>query len=141
MNIDCLLYRTVHHLLVRPVRDGEEMGRHLVPPLADVHLDDRVGVDRVAPVRVDHHAEQARVGVDELGLVAGLEIPQDGRVIEVRHVGHVLTLLHLGRVDLLELGGLEGLGLPPNLDLSLVAIDLLQWKNTTLITNLTTSSV
>ena len=54
---------TIHHLGVGAVGDGEEMRRHLVPPLADVHLDHRVRVDRVALVRVDHHAEQARVGL------------------------------------------------------------------------------
>ena len=47
---------------------------HLIPPLADVDLDDGVGVDGVADVRVDNHAEEARVGLQELkkhGLEAG----------------------------------------------------------------------
>ncbi len=38
--------------------------------------------------------------VDELGLVAGLEVVEDGGLVEVGQVGHVLTLLKLGRVHL-----------------------------------------
>ena len=32
--------------------------------------------------------------------VSRLEIPQDGSFVEVGEIGHVLTLLELGRVDL-----------------------------------------
>ena len=39
-----------------------------------------------------------RVGVDHLGLVAGLQVPEDGGVVEVGQVDHVLALLELGRV-------------------------------------------
>ena len=53
-------------LLVGTVGDGKEVGRHLVPPLADVHAHHAVGVDRVPLVRVDHHAEQARVRLDHI---------------------------------------------------------------------------
>ena len=52
-------------LLVGAVGDGKEVGRHLVPPLADVHPHHAVGVDRVPLVRVDHHAEQARVSLNK----------------------------------------------------------------------------
>lgn len=39
------------------------MGRDFVTPLADVHLDDAVGVDRVSLVRVDGHAEETRISL------------------------------------------------------------------------------
>ena len=42
-------------------------------------------------------------------LVASLEVPEDGAVIEEGQVGHVLALLKLGRVDLAEVLGLEHL--------------------------------
>ena len=80
-----------------------------------VDLAHPVGVDGVALVWVDnlgngnmissprergqtmaYHNEEARVGVDHLGLVSGLQIPEDGRVVEEGQVDHVLTLLKLG---------------------------------------------
>ena len=39
------------------------MGWDFVTPLADVHLDDTVGVDRVSLVRVDGHAEETRISL------------------------------------------------------------------------------
>ena len=41
-----------------------------------------------------------RVGVDHLGLVARLQVPEDGGVVEEGQVHHVLALLKLGRVHL-----------------------------------------
>ena len=38
--------------------------------------------------------------VDQLGLVASLEVVEDRGLIEVGQVGHVLALLKLGRVHL-----------------------------------------
>ena len=37
--------------------------------------------------------------MDHLGLVAGLQVPEDGGVVEEGEVDHVLALLKLGRVD------------------------------------------
>ena len=45
--------------------------------------------------RLTYHKE-ARVGVDHLGLVAGLQIPEDRSVVEEGQVDHVLALLKLG---------------------------------------------
>ena len=46
--------------------------------------------------------------MDELGLVAGLQVPEDGSVVEVGQVDHVLALLELGGVDTADLTGLQG---------------------------------
>ena len=43
--------------------------------------------------RCCYHNKEARVGVDHLGLVSGLQIPKDRRVVEESQVDHVLTLL------------------------------------------------
>ena len=48
-----------------------------------------------------------RVGVDELGLVSGLQVPEDGGVVEVGQVDHVLALLKLGGVDATNLTSLK----------------------------------
>ena len=48
-----------------------------------------------------------RVGMDHLGLVAGLQVPEDGGVVEEGQVDHVLALLELRRVDSTHVGGLE----------------------------------
>ena len=37
--------------------------------------------------------------MDHLGLVAGLQVPEDGGVVEEGQVDHVLALLELRRVD------------------------------------------
>ena len=71
---------------------------YLVPPLAQVDLAHPVGVDGVALVGVDDNHEQTGVGVDHLGLVAGLQVPEDGGVVEEGQIDHVLTLLKLRRV-------------------------------------------
>jgi hypothetical protein len=39
-------------------------------------------------------------GVDELGLVAALQVVEDRSIIKVGQIHHVITLLKLGRVDL-----------------------------------------
>ena len=46
--------------------------------------------------------------MDHLGLVAGLQVPEDGGIVEEGQVDHVLDLLELGRVDLAHLGCLVG---------------------------------
>ena len=45
---------------------------HLVSSLAHVELGDALRVDRQPLVRVDHHAEQARVGLKRCGLIDSL---------------------------------------------------------------------
>ena len=72
-----LVLRVVHHLRVRPVGGGKEVRRHLrgcfyqvfkltphlVSPFPDIHLASPVRVDGEPLVGVDHHAEEARVGL------------------------------------------------------------------------------
>merc|ERR1711963_780420 len=97
----------LEHVPVGALSDGPEMGWALVPPLTKVDLAHPVGVKRVTLVRVDDHDEETRVGVDQLGLVPGLQVPEDGGVVEVGQVDHVLALLELGRVDAANLTSLE----------------------------------
>ena len=47
--------------------------------------------------------------VDKLSLETSFQVPVDRCVIQESQVGHVFTLLKLGRVDLADLRGLEGL--------------------------------
>ena len=69
--------------------------------------------------------QESRVGVDQLGHIACLQIPENCSLVEVGHVGHIVELLHLGRVDLHALGRLVGLRLPADLDVDLVSVDCL----------------
>ena len=57
-------------------------------------------IDGVPLVGVNDNTEEARVGIDQLGLEADLQVVEDRGVIQVSQVGHVLALLKLGRVDL-----------------------------------------
>ncbi len=52
---------TRQHALIGPVCYGEDVWRHLIPSLVDVHLDGCLRVDGEPPVRVHSHAEQSRV--------------------------------------------------------------------------------
>ena len=54
------------HALVSPISNGEDMRWDFIPPSADVHLNDGLGVNGVALVRVDGHTEQAGVGLEKL---------------------------------------------------------------------------
>ena len=39
------------------------------------------------------YTEESRVGVDQLGHVARLQVPQDSGLVEVGHVRHIIELL------------------------------------------------
>ena len=52
-----------HHLLVSTVRDGKQVRGNLIPPLADVELDNPVGVDGITLVGVDDNAEKTGVSL------------------------------------------------------------------------------
>ena len=54
---------TGQHVHVGTVGDAENVRRDLITAFADVHLDDTVGVDREALVRVDGDAEETRIGL------------------------------------------------------------------------------
>lgn len=54
---------TLHHAPVGRVCDGVDVGGHLVPLLALVHVDDLLAVDGQVLVGVDHHTEETRVGL------------------------------------------------------------------------------
>ena len=64
-------------------------------------------------VRVDGDTEEAGVGVDKLVDISDLQVPEDGGVIEVGQVGHVLTAVELRGVDLAHLVLLVHLLLAP----------------------------
>ena len=65
------------------------------------------GIDGVPLVGVNDNTEEARVGVDELGLEADLQVVEHRGIIQVSQVGHVLALLKLGRIDLTKFLRLE----------------------------------
>merc|ERR1719234_1569558 len=98
----------LQHVPVCTLRNGPQVRRAFVPPLAKVDLANAMGIERVALVGVHHNDKQAGVGVDQLGLVAGLQVPEDRSVVEVGQVDHVLALLKLGGVDTADLASLQG---------------------------------
>ena len=46
--------------------------------------------------------------MDQFSLITGLQVPEDGGVVEVGQVDHVLALLKLGGVDATNLASLQG---------------------------------
>jgi hypothetical protein len=81
--------------------------RNFIPTLSEVQLHYRWGVDREPLVRVNNDTEQARVGVDKLGLVPGLQVVKDGCVIKVSQIGHVFAFFKLRWIDLSNISRLE----------------------------------
>ena len=102
-----LIFKIEKHVAISSLSDGPQVGWDLIPPLAQIDLDHTLGVDGEALVGVDNNAEEARVGVDESGFEACLQVVEDRGVIEVGQVGHVLTFLKLVRIDLTNLLSLE----------------------------------
>ena len=91
---------TEAHGVVGSLSDGKDMRWDLVPPLTTVDTDGPHGVDGEPLVRVDSDTEETGVGVDQSLNVPLLQIEQDGGVVEVSQVRHVLAAVVLGRVDL-----------------------------------------
>merc|ERR1719412_967422 len=103
-----LILGVLHHATVGTLSDGPQMGWDFITPLAKVDLGAPEGVDRITLVGVDDNHEKTRVSMDQLALVASLQIPEDRSIVEEGQVDHVLALLELGRVDLANLSALQG---------------------------------
>jgi hypothetical protein len=58
-----LVLAILDHVAVGLISHGEKMGWHFITTLADVRLDDTLGVDGKTLVGVDDNAEEARVGL------------------------------------------------------------------------------
>ena len=82
---------------------------NFIPPFAQIKPYGGLGVDRKSLVRIDHDTKEARIGVNELALIARLEVPQHGWFVEIGQVGHVLALFKLGWIDLMDLLALQRL--------------------------------
>ena len=116
--------------MIGTLSNGKDVGRDFIPPLTTVDSDSSHGVDGEPLVGVDGDTEETRVGVDESLNVSLLQVEQDGGVIEIGQVRHVLAAVVLGRIDLGNKLLLEGLllalpGTLGDLDLDLVAGGLL----------------
>merc|ERR1719365_249115 len=93
-----LVLGVLQHATVGTLSNSPEVRRSLITSLAKVDLGASVSVKRVTLVGVDN--KKTRVGVDQFGLVTGLQVPEDRGIIKEGQVDHVLALLKLGRVDL-----------------------------------------
>jgi len=102
-----LIFGVDQHAAVGSFRDGPQVRRDFISPLANIELDNRLGVDGETLVGIHNNTEETRVGVDKLCLKADFQVVEDRGIIEISQVSHVLTLLKLGRVDLSNLGRWE----------------------------------
>merc|ERR1719376_1141479 len=109
------------HALVGALSHSEDVRPALCPPLTNIQLHGPQGVDGETLVGVDGDTEEAGVGVDELGLVPDHRVPEDASVSKEGEISHVLRHIKLGRVDLADFLGLEGLHLAINIDRDLLA--------------------
>ena len=95
----CVVFLVLQHVAISAFSNRPEMWWGFIPSFVHVDLADPRCVDWVTLVWVDHDHKEARIGVDHLGLVASLQVPEDRGVVEEGQVYHVLTPLKLGRVD------------------------------------------
>ena len=91
---------TEAHGVIGTLSNGKDVRGDLVPPLTAVETDGPHGVDGEPLVGVHSDTEEAGVGVDEPLHVTTLQIEEDGGVIEIGEVRHVLTAVILGRIHL-----------------------------------------
>lgn len=54
---------TLQHVMVSVISDGEDVGWHLISPLALVHVNDLLGIDGQSLVGIHSHTEKSRVGL------------------------------------------------------------------------------
>ena len=86
--------RVAPHRPVRRVRHGVHVRAQLPEPRAAVLLHHVPAVEGREPREgVDGDEDRARVGVDGVRGVAGAEVVEDARLVEVREGGHVLRVL------------------------------------------------
>jgi hypothetical protein len=98
------------HVHVGTIRDSENVGWDFITSSTLVDLDYTSGVDGVTLVWVDGNAEKTGVGVDEFHDVTGFQVVQDGSIVKVGQVGHVLAFLEFWGVNLCNQVLLEVLG-------------------------------
>ena len=77
-----LVLSVEQHAPVSCLSNGPQMRRALIAPLTKVDLGYPWGVERITLVGVDNYHEKTRVGVDHLGLVTSLQVPEDRCIIE-----------------------------------------------------------
>ena len=85
-----MIFASITHACIGPLSNTKDVGRALIPTLANVYFHSPLGIDWETDVRVDGNAEKARVGVDQLALVPNHRIPQDAGIIQVRQVRHII---------------------------------------------------
>merc|ERR1719270_2056557 len=98
----------LQHVPVGTLSNGPKMGWNLITSLAKVDLAHSMGVQRITLVWIDNNHEETRVCVDHLGLISGLQVPENRSIIKEGQVDHVLNLLKLGRIDLANFSSLVG---------------------------------
>ena len=57
--------------------------------------------------KITYHNKETRVCVDHLCLISGLQVPEDGGIVEESQVDHVLAFLKLWRVHTAHVRGLQ----------------------------------
>jgi hypothetical protein len=93
-----LVFSVGQHLLVGSISDGVQVRGHFVSLTATVGVDTVHSVHGEHLVGVNSDAEKTRIGVDKELSVSRSENVEDRGFVEVSQVGHVFTLVVLGRV-------------------------------------------
>ena len=96
-----MVFTITDHIGVGVVSNGEQMGRHLSPPLILILGHHLSCIDGKATVGVDSDTEETGVGVDQRVLVSHPQVVEYAGLVQEGHVGHVSDELVLGRVHLL----------------------------------------
>jgi len=76
------------------------VGWHFITPLATVQFGTPKRVDRETLVRVDGHAEETRVSINQLDVITLSKVMKDAGFVEECEIGHVFNLLELGWIHL-----------------------------------------
>jgi hypothetical protein len=90
----------VEHCTVGLISDGEHVGRLLIATTATIAIDGETVVDGESLVRIQHHKEETRVGVDNVTVVTNAKVVEHTSLVQVTELGAILHTIELGGVTL-----------------------------------------
>jgi len=102
--------------MVSSFSDGEDVGWDFITPLSSVKIDSPHGVDGEPLVWIDSDTEQPGVSINEPLHVSLVQVEQYGCIVKIGEIGHVLTAIILGGIDLSDQILLELLDLLAGVD-------------------------
>ena len=73
---------------------------NFISSIAKIQLDHGGSVNWISLVWVNNDAKESRIGIDELSFEPNFQVVENGSIVKISKVGHVLAFLKFGWIDL-----------------------------------------